>query len=425
METLLYSAIQFFEEGVSMAVRCSDVLEINSLKKKKLKVVAGHKGLNRIVRWVHISDCPQAKEFVKGGELLFITGIGIKSNAELLKLIEGIEAKHLAGLVINVGPYIQRTPEEAITLAESLAFPIFELPWEVRLVDVTQTICRLIMMKQIEEETVSDLIENIIINGVDCPETLLKRATLYGYDLTKPYQAAVINIDDSHCFRENDGFKDRNGLLEVMNCVKQIALNVLANYGKKALSMFKNDDSLILFVPVGEERDTQKIKKLFDEIRQSVVKQMYGVTVSIGLGSCYPELKDLKKSLQEAEQALKAVRANNAKDTTCSFQDLGLYKIILNVTDQQKLLAFYQDTLGSLMNYDKRYNTDLMKTLEVYLAKNGNLNKAAKRLFIHRNTLKYRLQRIEEISGCNLSDAYHRLNVQVGLMVAKFLNMSN
>ena len=71
--------------------------------------------------------------------------------------------------------------------------------------------------------------------------------------------------------------------------------------------------------------------------------------------------------------------------------------------------------------YDKKYNTNLIQTLEVYLNKNCNLNQTAETLFIHRNTIKYRLQRIEEITNTSLNDAFTRLNFFNAILIKKFL----
>ena len=126
---------------------------------KKIKLVAGANGLDRVIRWVHVIDIPQVTKWLQGGELLFITRIGISRDIEdLLQLVKGIFEKNLAGLVINTGPYISKTPKNVIDLANNLSFPVFELPWEVKLVEVTKSICSLIVMSQIEEKSIRDFI---------------------------------------------------------------------------------------------------------------------------------------------------------------------------------------------------------------------------------------------------------------------------
>jgi len=94
-------------------VSCKELMELPSLQ--KLNLVGGHTGLERHVRWVHFLDLPDIMPWVQGGELLFMTGMGFRDQeSDLLSLVEGICKKNLAGLVINIGPYISAIPESVI-----------------------------------------------------------------------------------------------------------------------------------------------------------------------------------------------------------------------------------------------------------------------------------------------------------------------
>lgn len=403
-----------------MAITCKDILELPSVQ--KMKVVAGHKGLNNVVRWVHVADIPQVTDWVQGGELLFITGIGINRDLKaLLKLVEAIQAKSLAGLVINVGPYIEEIPEEVIQLADGLNFPVFELPWEVKLVEVTQTVCRAIVTRQMEEKSIRDLLENILFYEPENTEMLINRAAYYGYDLTKPYQVLIVGIDDFSSYLKGERIQDEKRIVEIKLYLQQIVQEVIDKRKKKSLGMLRGD-SVILLVQVKSGEKDAEIRALADEIRQNVAGHIPKLTVTVGIGNYFYQLTDFKKSLGQAEQALKVAKATQARDRTLSFQELGVYRLLYQVSDWKELEAFHREVLGLLLSYDKKYGTELVDTLEVYLAENGNLMKTADRLYLHRNTLKYRVQRIQEISGQNLQGARERLNFQVALMVGKFLN---
>lgn len=81
--------------------------------------------------------------------------------------------------------------------------------------------------------------------------------------------------------------------------------------------------------------------------------------------------------------------------------------------------------LDPLTHYDKNYKTHLVETLDVFISENGNLFRTAQRLYAHRNTIQYRLRKIEEISGRDLADASQRLNYQVALTIGRFLGCQN
>jgi purine catabolism regulator len=105
------------------------------------RIVAGHTGLDREIRWVHIVDIPDPSAWVHGGELLLTTAFGLKDDSHGQKqLIPLLAEKGLAGLVIAVGRYLHQTPNEMIHQADALSFPLIELPFDVPFVEVTKAI---------------------------------------------------------------------------------------------------------------------------------------------------------------------------------------------------------------------------------------------------------------------------------------------
>lgn len=402
-------------------VRCKDILNLPSMK--KAKVLAGAESLEGIVRWVHVGDVPNVTDWVHGGELLIITGIGAKQDAaSLLELIKNIVKKNLAGLLINIGPYIPEVPDQVIAYAQSLGFPLMAIPWETKIVEVTEEICSTIIMKQMEEKSVRDLLENILFGDFDNPDTLINRGIYYGYDLNGLFQVAIIDIDNFASYLKDKNITDEKKILEIKGQF-QNALNAsLIMHNKKALSMMRSD-SIVVLVPV-KNKNGDEIKKLAEQITNSVTKNIPGITVSIGIGNCYDRLTEIKNSLAEAERALQAAKWVHTKNKIFCYKDLGVYRVLFKVGDDQELESFCQETIGALLDYDREHNSELLPTLEALLTENGNLAKAAQKMYIHRNTLKYRLQKIEELAEISLEDANQRLNLHIGLMISKFLNLT-
>jgi purine catabolism regulator len=97
------------------------------------------------------------------------------------------------------------------------------------------------------------------------------------------------------------------------------------------------------------------------------------------------------------------------------FPDLSVYRLLLQLEHHPDLQAFKNEILGSLLSYEG--GGDFIKTLEVYFDHNGVLSQAAEALFIHRNTLIYRMERIAEISGLDLDNTETRLAIQLALRV--------
>ena len=124
------------------------------------------------------------------------------------------------------------------------------------------------------------------------------------------------------------------------------------------------------------------------------------------------------KSYVEAEQAARIGRQFLGGDRTIAFEDLGVYRVIARA-DRDAIEAFSHEYLAALDEYDARHSGELIGTLEGFFSCNGNHARAAERLHLHRNTLLYRLERIETLTGFDLADPETRLSMQLALKIRR------
>ena len=99
------------------------------------------------------------------------------------------------------------------------------------------------------------------------------------------------------------------------------------------------------------------------------------------------------------------------------FREMGIYRLLAGLRHTDALTSFYQETLAALVEYDTESGGELVKTLSVFLANNGNASRTAQALHLHRSSLLYRLQRIAEIGGLDLDDAEVRLQLFLALKI--------
>jgi purine catabolism regulator len=104
-----------------------------------------------------------------------------------------------------------------------------------------------------------------------------------------------------------------------------------------------------------------------------------------------------------------------------SFGDLTIYHLLGRLQACEELAEFYDQTLASLETYDAGHDTQLVDTLEAFFSQNGNVSQTAERLYLHRNSLLYRLERIAEITGLNLDEADDRFALQLALKLRPFV----
>lgn len=393
-----------------MTICCRDIFKLPSLQ--KLTIVAGEKGLDHTILWTHIADIPNMAEWVEDGDLLFTTGVHLpKGTNEFVGLIHQLKQNGLAGLVLNIGPYIEVIPQEVIKVANELNFPLFSLPWECRLAEVTQDICRLLIKHQTGKTIEKELIETILFGDIEHPEGLINQASVAGYDMTRPQQVII--------FKELSSKGDIDKPKDFQCITQQVIHDGFMYYHIKVLSL-ASAEGVIVLSPYMEE---DKLLLMLGNIMDRVNLRFMDIPLRIGIGNISNNLSQAKISLYQAQQALKIASLEGKPNAIVTYARLGALKLLLKIHDRQELESYYQETLGPLLTYDQECGANLRETLVVFLQENGHAIKAAEKLFIHRNTLKYRLQRVEEVLGLDLSDSDARITIQIAIMVGRLLQI--
>jgi purine catabolism regulator len=141
--------------------------------------------------------------------------------------------------------------------------------------------------------------------------------------------------------------------------------------------------------------------------------------LAVGYSGVRVGYSEVGGAAREAEQALSMGRRLFGQDSTTAFADLGLYRLLYALETLPELRAFHDESLARLKKKDR--SGALLQTLDAYLAANGSPTDAAQRLHLHRNTILYRLGRIEDILAVDLRDAEVRLSLHLALKVSDVL----
>src|ERR671918_1363155 len=134
--------------NLPVTVRIEDILRIPGLA---LKLAAGRAGASRPIRWVHVSELEDPTPWLRGGELLLTTGMGLgKTAASQRGYVGRLSAAGLAGLGFGVGFSFSKVPKAVIEAADRLAFPVFEVPYPVPFIAITEAVYRRIAGEQVD-----------------------------------------------------------------------------------------------------------------------------------------------------------------------------------------------------------------------------------------------------------------------------------
>jgi PucR family transcriptional regulator, purine catabolism regulatory protein len=215
---------------------------------------------------------------------------------------------------------------------------------------------------------------------------------------------ALDSLRDGEAVRAAAG-QPRPRLLDVLR-------RVLDSQQRAAL-VRQQDDRVAVFWPAGP--DGMAPTDEGESLRHAATGALDGVPLSLGIGRPHLGIAGLSTGYHEAEEALRIGQALLGGNRTTYFGDLGIRRLLFPLRDSPELRAFYDEFLGALENYDERHGTELIRTLEGFFAHHGNHVRAAEALHLHRNTLLYRLARIQAIGGLDLDDPEVRLAVQVAL----------
>lgn len=164
----------------------------------------------------------------------------------------------------------------------------------------------------------------------------------------------------------------------------------------------QRSDSIIFLVQM-QNYDVGRICRLVKKTHQIINNKLSDLNVNFGIGRFYNQLDKLHISLEEAEKALRVAQCERPSDGVCFFDDLGISSILLDIPHRVVLEKYYHDCFDPLLEYDRINNASLLNTLKTYPQENCNLTRASEKMFVHRNTLKYRINKIEELLGCDLN----------------------
>lgn len=386
-----------------MAVKLRELY--NSFKNNNnLKLVAGEKGIDNVVRWVHMVEGVKISLFLEKQELAFTTGIAL-GDESLLELVQYIFTHHASGMIINTGPFIPEIPREVLDFCDENDFPLLEAPWEVYMAEVMRDFCYKITISDRVNVELSSAIKNAIFFE-NQQELYIPQLERYNYNADGSYIVAAIQVVN----------KDEKSIVEEKERSKMLKLfENMVTYTYKKSFVFELEGKYIL---VFSEPDDDEVRDICTRICDVFVNQVIPNTkIYFALGEKIEGIKKIAKSYRQAIDAVKLQEKKGRSNELILYNELGLYKLLLSLDDSEVVNDFYNETLTPLFDYDKENNSDYVEVLKAYLNNNGSVKEVAAKLFYHRNTINYKLNKISEILNCDLSNLSTRLVFSIALML--------
>ncbi len=290
----------------------------------------------------------------------------------------------------TVGVLVLVDPEQRAGMTEEVAL-------EHGATVLSMELARLRSLEETELRLGRDLVEELLSGTSD--ESVLTRAQLQGYDLERSHRVVLVE--------PNGHAVDAYGFF---HAVRRAARDMRVG------SLLVGRGRTVVLLADAEQS--------WDALCDAVVAQAgLGLgSVDLGVGGVCERPSEFPRSYREAQLALKIQRAIGAGGPIKSFDQFGIYRVLAEVEDTAAVGRFASDWLSALLEYDAQHNAELVPTLASYLEHGAKSATTATALSVHRNTVKYRVQRVREISGHDLSDPDTLFNLQLAVRILRMLD---
>ncbi|MBE3582407.1 MAG: helix-turn-helix domain-containing protein [Thermoanaerobacteraceae bacterium] len=253
-----------------------------------------------------------------------------------------------------------------------------------------------------------ELLDELLRGGIDNTEVTMKRAAHLGINLAG--RLAVIVV----------GFQWQSKIAPYEVELHSEIIHLLRSRFSQhpgGILVAVRDNRVVGILRFYSETEKELPGRLVEILKAAKVR-FPKVRLGIGVGRPYEGLEYVKTSYEEAQVALK-VALDRGEGKPVFFSELGPLRVLFYVKDAPAAYSFCQEYIGKLQAYDAQNKTDLMATLASYLENDGNLRRTAEALFVHKNSVIYRVKKIEEITGLDLNDAENRFALMLALKLAQ------
>jgi purine catabolism regulator len=379
-----------------------------------LTLATGEEKANTAVRWVHSTELVDPTPWLRGGELLLTTGLQL-TNAKLQReFVERLAEREIAGLGFGTGFAHKKVPAAILNTARKCDFPLFEVPYELPFIAVTERVFAQLLNERYEllqRNMAGDVLAEAL-TGRLYPDELQARLRPFGigehaavlaFALQEPGGAAqaleaILERAGAHSL-----VALRNGLLcAVVDCEGDASNRV-----SPAPAYTRARES-----PPNGTPTTDPV-----ELARGVREELHGRFGEVRAAASRPAPTHmLRRSFHEARCALEAVRlANGSGPEVATYENLGAFQLLLSLQDDEALASYCQSVLGPVESDEGEYGDELLRSLDVFIEQNGHWERAAQALYCHRHTLRYRIKRVEALTGRDFSHARDRIEFWLAL----------
>lgn len=271
-----------------------------------------------------------------------------------------------------------------------------------------------------QKNLVKGFFEDLRYGNYDSEDALRQRANFLGCDLSRVHAVVTIEIsylEEADSAGEPLSEDDRLAIHKRIS--SQVRRRIQDNFPGSLL--YEHENMLTSTICLSKDPTGTRLKNWLRDLARQM-RSEHNICLAIGIGNPCTNASDYRRGFAEASEAQQMGQHLNREGGVTHFNDLGVYRYLYKIARMDDLRDIYQDQVGRIATYDRRKGTDLLDTLETYLECAGNLTRTSNRLFVHRNTLIQRLERLQSLCEIDLQERSNWLTLQVAIKVYKLRN---
>lgn len=378
---------------------------IEKVEHMDITLLAGEHGTGHLVQWVHMTETVEASGFLDGGEIAFVTGIGLSSPAGLLNLVEKIYQRNAAGIIVNTGPFLETVHKDVLAFCDQHDFPLYVVPWKIHLAEIMRIFCTCITRESQRSLETAAAFKNAIFFPQQ-EELYVVPLSTRCFHVNWRYAACVLQITT-----EGDLLQRNEKMI--------VSLENSLRHAYKNFAVFEYEGEIILVVA---NYDRMQMEQFVEALKQYSRKYLLrGEEISLGVGRQTRSIRCLYKSYRQAKSIQRLQMRHKIEPTMIFYSDMGLYRLLMGIEDKEFIQDYYDATLRRILEYDKANGADLTDVLRCYLNHDGSVKDTADALFVHRNTVNYKIGKIGELLHKDLSSLQVRMELLLAFMLQDML----
>ncbi|HWQ79221.1 MAG TPA: PucR family transcriptional regulator ligand-binding domain-containing protein [Anaerovoracaceae bacterium] len=352
-----------------MPVKVRDILKLELMS--SYRIVAGSKGLDKEIGRINFTDCPLDEEYdvnlCMANDFYINSFYTLKNSTEAIKkMIEFYISTKSSGVFI-IDEYLHDIPEQVKKVANDHKFPVIFIDTSVQYGEIIRIVTEMILLEKIEVISES-LIDRLLDQNISKNEIINLALKING-EFRNYYVVMNISLNNDY-----SGYEQLKSSLDKKRNFK------ILKYKRHLIVILNFDlDSMA-------KTNINYISSILEKCSKNYI---------VGVSNTFTNMEEFNVAVRQA------ISANEMSDiinnNVIMYKELNVYKLLYLLKDTRELREYQAEIIDPLVEYDKRYNSNLLETIESYIENDGDYEKMAKSLYLHENTVRYRIQKAKKI----------------------------